>query len=155
MHAAPGWLLMTHCRGLSGRSHTMLSLHLTIQPCLPRRKRPCIALPGMHPVKHSMSWQLLTGVGQALRGWYVAPVWKQYRFPFMVDSTRSMRPSLSKSSASTEAYAVSPISTVSAHPAQACTSYVVLLEAHCIPSMTCCSAAALPSTLEAIVSVGN
>ena len=64
----------------------------------------------------------LTGVGQALRGWYVAPVWKQYRFPFMVDSTRSMRPSLSKSSASTEAYAVSPISTVSAHPAEACTS---------------------------------
>ncbi len=119
---------MTACRRPI-RTSRHIALASSVRSALPsREKSTYIALTGMHPLKQGMSWQLLTGAGQALRGWYVAPVWKQYRFPFMVDSTRSMRPSLSKSSANTEAYAVSPISTVSAHPAEACTSCVVLSE---------------------------
>jgi hypothetical protein len=55
--------------------------------------------------------------GQACSGWKRdAAAWKQNSTPFMVASTSSVRPSPSRSSANTAAYAVSPTSTVSAQP---------------------------------------
>ena len=43
-------------------------------------------------------------------------VLKQYTLPFIVDTRRSMKPSLSRSSKSTMLYEVSPMSTTSAQP---------------------------------------